>query len=164
MKRLLIILVLAFAATAVLAWGRSRGAADREVRNLIDEVQSAALAGLNDRDPDALNEYFATEAEGAQVAGLAETLQAYRAFATQLPDKATVQFHSLEVTAVEVHEEANLARVTYRLHFSVIRGGLAIFSAKAIQNLALLETARGWRISGGDAVQLEDVAGNWPPS
>jgi len=53
--------------------------------------------------------------------------------------------------------------VTYRLHFSVIRDGQAIFGADATQNIALLKTQRGWRISGGDVPQLEQVIGNWPP-
>ncbi|MFO7539151.1 MAG: hypothetical protein R6X32_14010 [Chloroflexota bacterium] len=50
-----------------------------------------------------------------------------------------------------------------RLHFSVVRGNTAIYSAQATQNLALLKTVRGWRISGGDTPQLEDVTGVWPP-
>jgi hypothetical protein len=45
----------------------------------------------------------------------------------------------------------------------VIRDGQAIFSANATQNIALLKTQRGWRISGGDVPQLEQVIGNWPP-
>jgi hypothetical protein len=59
--------------------------------------------------------------------------------------------------------EEREARVSYRLHFSVVRRGTAVYSAQASQNLALLKTARGWRISGGDAPQLEDAVGVWPP-
>ena len=133
------------------------------MRRVIDEVQTAALAGLNSRNPDAFDDYFATEAEGAVAAGLAETQQAYKNFVAQLPNSSAVQFHSFDILAIEVHEDAGLAKVTYRLHFSVIRNGQAIFSAKATQSIALLKTPRGWRISGGDAPQLEDVTSNWPP-
>lgn len=160
--------IVALVALLVLVAGgawllRQRGAGEGAIRQFMDEAQSAALAGLNRRNPDALDAYFVTETEGAQPAGLAETQQAYKDFMAQLPPNSSVQFHSFAVTAVEVHEDGGLARVTYRLHFSVIRGTLAIFSAKAAQNLALLKTARGWRISGGDTPQLEDVTGAWPP-
>jgi hypothetical protein len=145
------------------AWLTQRGGEERAVRHVIDEVQSAALTGLNSRNPNALDEYFATEAEGAQAAGLTETQQAYKDFVAQLPGNNAVQFHSFDIRAMEVHEDAKLAKVTYRLHFSVIRNGQVIFSAKTTQNIALLKTPRGWRIMGGDAPQLEDVTGNWPP-
>ena len=165
MKRITgLIVLVAFIVGA--AWLTQRGGEERAVRRVIDEVQSAALGGLNQRHPDALDEYFATEAEGAVAAGLAETQQAYKDFVSQLPGNNAVQFHSFDITALEAQrtrEDAGLAKVTYRLHFSVIRSGQAIFSAKATQNIALLKTPRGWRIMGGDAPQLEDVSGNWPP-
>jgi hypothetical protein len=148
------------------AWLIQRGGEERAVRRVIDEIQSAALSGLNQRHPDALDEYFATEAEGAQAAGLTETQQAYKDFVSQLPGNNAVQFHSFDIAALEAQktrEDAGLAKVTYRLHFSVLRNGQAIFSARATQNIALLKTPRGWRIMGGDAPQLEDVTGNWPP-
>jgi hypothetical protein len=134
------------------------------VRRLMNEVQTPALSGLNRRDPTALDEYFVTVAEGAQAAGLAETQQAYQAFVAQLPGNNAVQAHSFDILTLEVHEDAGLADVAYRLHFSVIRGGQAIFNAKATQTVALLRTPRGWRLMGGDAPQLEDVTGNWPPT
>lgn len=162
MKRL-IGLAVGLAVIAGIAWLVQRGAEERAVRRIIDEFQTEALAGLNSRNPDALNEYFATETEGAQAAGLAETQQVYKDFVAQLTNNSLVQFHSFDIQALEVHEDAGLAKVTYRLHFSVIRNGQAIFSAKATQNIALIKTPRGWRISGGDAGQLEDVTGNWPP-
>jgi hypothetical protein len=162
MKRITSLIVLvAFVVGA--AWLIQRGGEERAVRRVIDEIQSAALSGLNQRHPDALDEYFATEAEGAQAAGLTETQQAYKDFVSQLPGNNAVQFHSFDIAALEVHEDAGLAKVTYRLHFSVIRNGQVIFSAKTTQNIALLKTPRGWRIMGGDAPQLEDVTGNWPP-
>ncbi|OGO48943.1 MAG: hypothetical protein A2W37_00230 [Chloroflexi bacterium RBG_16_63_12] len=162
MKRITgLIVLVAFVVGA--AWLTQRGAEERAVRRVIDEIQSAALTGMNSRNPDALDEYFATEAEGAVAAGLTETQQAYKDFIAQLPGNNAVQFHSFDIIALEVHEDAGLAKVTYRLHFSVIRSGQVLFSAKATQNIALLKTPRGWRIMGGDAPQLEDVTGNWPP-
>jgi len=162
MKRITgLIVLVAFVVGA--AWLTQRGAEERAVRRVIDEIQSAALTGMNRRNPDALDEYFATEAEGAVAAGLTETQQAYKDFIAQLPGNNAVQFHSFDIIALEVHEDAGLAKVTYRLHFSVIRSGQVLFSAKATQNIALLKTPRGWRIMGGDAPQLEDVTGNWPP-
>ncbi|HLF28956.1 MAG TPA: hypothetical protein VJG32_21730 [Anaerolineae bacterium] len=139
------------------------GAEERAVRRIIDEVQAAALNSLNFRDPNALDEYFATVAEGAQAAGLAETQQAYKDFVAGLSAGDITQFHSFDIKTIEVHQDAGLAKVTYRLHFSVVRNGFAVFGARATQDLALLKTPRGWRISGGDAPQLEDVIGAWPP-
>jgi hypothetical protein len=141
-----------------------QGSEDQAVRVLVAEVQAAALAGLNRRSANALDEYFASVEEGAQAAGLAQTQQAYKEFVAQLSSSDAVQFHSFDdIQAVEVHESARLAKVTYRLHFSVLRNGQVIYGAKAIEDLALLKTPRGWRISGGDAAQLEDVIGTWPP-
>lgn len=163
MKKILGFIVLIILAASVIWWVRQRGAEERAVRQFMDEMQSNALVGLDRRRSDALDVYFATEAEGAQPAGLAETQQAYKDFLAQLPTNSTVQFHSFELTGVEVHEDGGLARVSYRLHFSVVRGGTAVFSAQATQNLALLKTPRAWRISGGDTPQLDEVVGTWPP-
>ncbi len=162
MKRITGLIVLASLVVGA-AWLTQGGGEERAVRRVMDEVQSAALSGLSQRHPNALDEYFATEAEGAVAAGLVETQQAYTDFISQLPGNNAVQFHSFDITALEVHEDAGLAKVTYRLHFSVIRSGQVLFSAKATQNIALLKTPRGWRVMGGDAPQLEDVTGDWPP-
>lgn len=162
MKRILGFVIL-LAVIVGGAWLIRRGAEERAVRSVMDDVQTAALTGLNSRDPNALDGYFATPAEGAQVAGLAETQQAYKNFVTQLPSSSAVQVHSFDIVALEVHEDAGLAKVTYRLHFSVVQNGQAISSATATQDIALLKTLRGWRISGGDAPQLDDVTGNGPP-
>jgi trehalose-6-phosphatase len=163
MRKLSLLLVLLAVVGGVVWLVRARSSDERELRRLMDEVQMAALAALNGRDPDALDVYFATEAEGAQAAGLGEVKQAFKTFVSQLPNDSAVQFHSFDIDEVEVHESDGLARVTYRLHFSVVRGNTAIYSAKATQNLALLRTPRGWRISGGDAAQLAEVTGVWPP-
>ena len=146
-----------------VGWLVQRGADERVVRRVLGDVQAAALGGLNSRNAGALDDYFATVAEGAQAAGLAETQQAYKDFVGQLPGNNAIQIHSFDITTLEIHKEAGLAKVTYRLHFSVLRGGQAIYSATATQNIAMLKTPRGWRISGGDTPQIADVTGNWPP-
>lgn len=162
MKRLIVLGVL-LVLVAGAGWLVQSGAEERAVRRLLDDVQQAALFGLNRLDSEALDPYFATEAEGAVPAGLAVTQQAYKDFVAQLPGTNSVQFHSFDILALEVHEDVGLARVTYRLHFSVVRGGLAVYGAKAMQALAMRKTPRGWRISGGDTPQLENVTGIWPP-
>ena len=151
-----------FVAAIVALLSGCSGGEEGAVRRVVEDVRAAALDGLNSRNADALDEYFATVEEGAQAAGLAETQQAYKDFVAGLSTGDAVQFHSFDITAVEVHEDAKLAKVTYRLHFSVVRSSVAVFGAKAAQNLALLKTPRGWRISGGDTPQLEDVMGAWP--
>lgn len=160
--------VLTFGAVLVLAVGalwlvRQGNAEERAIRALLAEVQADALTGLQRRNPQVLEAYFATRTEGAQAAGLAETEQAYRDLVVGLPANSTIQVHSFDLSRPEVHKDAGLARATYRLHFSLVRNGAAVFSAKATQNLALLKTGRGWRISGGDALQFEDVSGAWSP-
>jgi len=163
MRKLALLLVLLAVVSGAIWLVRARSSDERDLGRLMNEVQMAALAALNRRDPDAMDAYFANPSEGAQAAGLDQVQQAFKAFVSQLPDGSAVQFHSFDIDGVEVHESDGLARVTYRLHFSVVRGNTAIYSAKATQNLALLKTPRGWRISGGDAAQLEEVTGAWPP-
>lgn len=102
-------------------WLLTRGSDERAVRQVMDEVQTAALVGLNRNNPNALDGYFATEAEGAVAAGLQLTQTAYKDFVNALPGSNMVQFHSFDLRAVAMHESGGLARVTYRLHFSVIR-------------------------------------------
>lgn len=154
--------VMLIAAIFGMALLTQQGAEEQAVRSMIDQIKPAALTGFQFNNPNALDEYFATVQEGGVAAGLAQTQQAYKNFVTQLAG-STVQFHSFDIQAIEVHEAAGLAKVTYRLHFSVVRNGQAIFGAAATQDLALLKTPRGWRISGGDAPQLENVQGTWPP-
>ncbi len=161
MKKIIGLVVLLVIVTGI-ALLTQQGAEERAVRRVIDEVQSAALNGFQFNNPNALDAYFATVQEGAVAAGLTETQQAYQDFVAKLSG-STVQFHSFDIKAIEVHEDARLAKVTYRLYFSVVRSGQAIFGAVVTQDLALLKTPRGWRISGGDAPQLENVRGTWPP-
>ena len=144
----------------LLACGSSSEAA---VRGTVEAAAVAAEEGLNRRNLDQVQPFFATEAEGANPAGLAETRGALQRFAESLTSHDRVQVHSFDVQEVAVHESGNLARATYRMHLSVLRGSEVIFGVVAVQNVALLRTPRGWRISGGDQAQLSEVVGWWPP-
>ena len=140
-----------------------RGTPEGDVRTIVQAAANATEAGLNKRDLSAVEPFFATMAEDANPAGLGQTIGQLRTFTTHLSASDQVQVHSFQIQSVAVHESGGLARATYRLHFSVVRGGAAVYTAVVTQNLALLKTPRGWRISGGDQPQLSDVVGAWPP-
>lgn len=133
------------------------------VQRMVESVAKASEEGLNRRNLAEVEKYFATVEEGGNEAGLQETQQALRQFAASLTASDRIQFHSFNVESVEVHEDGGLARATYRLHLSVIRDSIVIFGAVVTQDLALVRTPRGWRISGGDTPQLSEVTGQWPP-
>jgi hypothetical protein len=100
-------LVVLFAIVIGIALLTQQGAEERAVRRVIDEIQSAALNGFQLNNPNALDTYFATVQEGAVAAGLTETQQAYQDFVAKLSG-STVQFHSFDIKAIEVHEDARL--------------------------------------------------------
>jgi len=161
MKKILWLVIIAGAVATVAALGQPKS--DKGVvRGVVEEAARTAIDGVNGRNPSAINRYFASIEEGAQAGGLSETQEPYRAFVGQLPSGMTAQLHSLDIEAVEVHDEAGLARVSYSAHVSLIRGGAAIYTATLRQNVALMKTDRGWLISGGDALQLDDITGTWP--
>lgn len=161
MKKWIWIAAIAVVVIAVIL-SSQRGNSEGDIRRLIENAQTAALDGINRRNPNALDTYFATIEEGAPETGLAETQAAYKNLVAQMSD-GSVQIHSFNIEDVEVHEDGGLARVTYGMHLSVIRGGAATFTIRFTQNLAVLRTPRGWRISGGDAPQIEEMTGIWPP-
>ena len=151
------------ALSAVLVGLALRGTPEGDIRKTVQQAASATEAGVNRRDLSAIEPFFATPAEGANLAGLGQTIGQLRTFTTHLHASDQLQVHSFQIQSVAVHESGGLARATYRLHFSVVRGGAAVYTAVVTQNLALLKTPRGWRISGGDQPQLSDVVGQWPP-
>jgi len=140
-----------------------RGTPEGDVRTIVQAAANATEAGLNKRDLSAVEPFFATPAEGANLAGLGQTIGQLRTFTTHLSASDQLQIHSFQVQSVAVHESGGLARATYRLHFSLVRGGAAVYTAVVTQDLALLKTPRGWLISGGDQPQFSDVVGAWPP-
>ena len=161
MKKLLILVAII---VAIIVVARLTGGSDQpgEVRRAVEKAQAAAIDGLNRRSPTAIDHFFAGVREGAQPDGLAETQQAYKDVVSRLPGGAQVQIHSFNITSVEVHEESGLAKVTYRLHASLIRVCAAVFAVQFTQDLALLMTKSGCRISGGDTPQIEETTGNFP--
>ena len=159
-RKLLINLILFFVASLLTACGNS---SDGAIRKSVEDAATAVEDGLSQRNLDAVEPFFATEAEGANQAGLEETWGAMRRFTDSLTNSERIQFHSFEIQNVSVHESGNLAAVTYRLHLSVLRDSQVMYGFVAVQNLALIKTARGWRISGGDQAQLSEITGQWPP-
>lgn len=139
------------------------GGGERAIQKTVEELAPIIEDGLNRRDLSAVEPYFATPAEGANAAGLKETQEALRKFAASLTSSDRVQFHDFAVENVSVHESGGLARASYRLHFSIIRNSTVVYGAVMTQDMALLKTARGWRVSGGDQPQLSEVTGRWPP-
>jgi hypothetical protein len=160
MKRWIWLSLSVWAAALLLA---GCGGSNQAVRSTVERTAQAAEAGLNRRNLQEVERYFATKEEGANEAGIKETLEALAGFAASLTGSDRVQFHRFDVTDVSVHESDGLARVTYRLHLSVIRDSIVIFGAVVNQDLALVRTPRGWHISGGDTPQLSEVTGQWPP-
>jgi hypothetical protein len=137
--------------------------AEAIVHKTVEDTAKAVESGLNKRNLDKVATFFATEAEGANKAGLEETWGALQRFTESLTSSDRIQFHNFDVEEVTVHESDGLARATYRLHLSVLRSSEVIFGTVAIQDLALSKTPRGWRISVGDAPQLSEIVGQWPP-
>jgi hypothetical protein len=160
MKRWIWISLVVLVAPLLLA---GCGTSGQAVRSTVERTAQAAEAGLSRRNLQEVEGYFATKEEGANEAGMKETLDALAGFAASLTSSDRVQIHRFDVTDVSVHEGDGLARATYRLHLSVIRDSTVIFGAVVDQDLALVRTPRGWRISGGDTPQLSEVTGQWPP-
>jgi hypothetical protein len=158
--RLFLALLLAAAAWLLVACSGSEG----RVRRSVESAAAAVEEGLNQGDRSKVEPFFATEAEGANAAGLADTWGALQTFAEGLTPSDRVQVHSFEITEVEVHEGGDLARAGYRLHLSVIRSSQVVFGFVATQNLALTRSDGQWRISGGDVAELSEVVGQWPPA
>lgn len=151
------------AASGLLLVFGLRSTPEDDIRKTVEGAANVVGAAVNRRDLTAVEPFFATPAEGANLAGLGQTIGQLRSFTTHLNAGDQLQIHSFQVQSVAVHASGGLARATYRLHFSVMRGGAAIFTSVVTQNLALLKTPRGWRVSGGDQAQLSDVVGQWPP-
>jgi hypothetical protein len=153
------VLMVVVAGLALAGCSQGEGRIRREVEN----AASVAFDGLNRRDLSRLPAFFATVTQGANEEGLANTLGAVESFAAELGSGDTVQVHSFDVEEAVVHDERNLGRVTYRLHMSVLRNGQVIYGFVATQNLAMVQVNGAWRIGGGDAPQLSEMVGAWPP-
>lgn len=150
------------ALVAAALWLAACDNSENTVRKTVENAARAAESALASGNLDGVQPFFALHAAEANTAGLDETWGALQRFAGALDNSSRLQFHSFDVEEVIVHKDAGLARVTYRLHMSVLRNGELAFGAVITQNLALLKTPQGWKISGGDQPQLSDVQGQWP--
>lgn len=158
-RKFLFAILLTAVAWLLLACGAG---SEGDIRKTVDDAAQAATDGLNRRNLSRAQSFFSSEAEGANATGLANTLGALQAFAQDLTPGDRVQLHSFDVQDVNLHEDGNLARASYRLHMSVLRGSQVVFGFVATQNLALTRIKGKWLISGGDEAQLSEVLGQWP--
>lgn len=129
------------------------------VGNFISTLQDA-IAGK--AKPAALDDYYATAAEGANAQGLVNTQTVFRTMIeNHVNGMSLVQLSNFRITAVEVHESGGLAKVTYQMDIRIVHGTQE-GTATLTQDLALLKTPRGWRISGGDPWRYSNVVGTLP--
>lgn len=110
----------------------------------------------------ALDDYFATPAEGANEQGLTNTREAYASMLNNhVSGVSIVQLSNFRITNVEVHQSGGLAKVTYQMDIRIVHGTNQ-GTATLTQDFALLKTPRGWRISGGDPWRYSNVVGTLP--
>lgn len=160
MKRLVILIPI----LSLFVFAACAGNADEnEVRGIVGNFEQTledAIAGKG--NPAGLDAYFATVADGANEQGLVNTRNAY---AKLLDDHdsgvSLVQLSDFRITDVQMHQSSGLAKVTYELKIRIVHGSDQ-GTARLTQDLALLKTSRGWRISGGDPWRYSDVVGMLP--
>lgn len=160
MKRILILSTFVLLALLAACGGNpDENAVRGTVANFAGTLQDA-IAGK--AKPAALDAYFATNADGANEQGLVNTRDAY---AKMLNDHVSgvslVQLSDFRITSVEVHQSGGLAKVTYQMNLRIVHG-TEQGTATLTQDLALLKTSRGWRISGGDPWRYSNVVGMLP--
>jgi hypothetical protein len=110
----------------------------------------------------ALDAYFATAADGANAQGLVNTRDAFREMLNDhVNGQSLVQLSNFRITNVEVHQSSGLAKVTYQADIRLVHGTQQ-GTATLTQDLALLKTPRGWRISGGDPWRYNNIVGTLP--
>ncbi len=110
----------------------------------------------------ALDDYFATAAEGANEQGLVNTRDAFHKMVEDHVSGASlVQLSNFRITDVQVHQSGGLAKVTYQVDIKIVHGTQQGTGTRT-QDLALLKTPRGWRISGGDPWRYTNVVGTLP--
>ena len=123
-----------------------------------DVVQSAAQAyvdGFNNRDLTQFKTYFATDTQGADPAGLAQTLDAAEKTMKTAEDNDQFQLHDFQITTEETDQQNKLSTVHYTANVSIVRNqDLVVFSGNIEQDVALTKVGDKWLISGGDAPQI----------
>ncbi len=121
-------------------------------------VQSAAQAftdGFNNRDLTQFETYFATPAQGADAAGLAQTLTAAQTALANAADSDMFQLQDFAILSQQIDQTNNLATVRYRATVSIVRNETnAVFSGIVEENVALSLVNNQWLISGGDTPRI----------
>lgn len=160
MKRLLILLaLLMLMILAACAGNPDENAVRGTVGNFAGTLQDA-IAGK--AKPAALDAYFATLADGANEQGLANTRDAFaNMLNNHVSGTSLVELSNFRITNVQVHQSDGLAKVTYQMNIRIVHG-TEQGTATLTQDLALLKTPRGWRISGGDPWRYSNVVGMLP--
>lgn len=109
--------------------------------------------------PAALDDYFATVADGASPKGLVITRDVFQTMIeNHIGGASLVQRSNFRITNVEVHQGSALAKVTYQVNVRIVhctQQGTATLT----QDLALLKTPRGWCISSGDSWRYSNDVG-----
>ncbi len=160
MKRLFILLLFLLLFSIAACAGNSdenavRGTVGNFERRLENVIAGKAKVA-------ALDDYFATPAEGANEQGLTNTRDAYASMLNNhVSGVSIVQLSNFRITNVEVHQSGGLAKVTYQMDIRIVHGTNQ-GTATLTQDLALLKTPRGWRISGGDPWRYSNVVGTLP--
>lgn len=160
MKRLLMLLPIVLLLILAACAGNPEENAVRGTVSAFERTLEDAIAGK--AKPAALDDYFATAADGAIAPGLVNTRDAFREMLNNhVNGVSLVQLSNFRITNVEVHQSAGLAKVTYQLDIRLVHGTQQ-GTATLTQDLALLKTPRGWRISGGDPWGYNNVVGTLP--
>lgn len=136
---------------------------ENAVRGTVGTFISTLQDGIAGKaKPAALDDYFATVADGANEQGLVNTRDAFMdMLGNHVSGASLVQLSDFRITNVEVHQSGGLAKVTYQMNIRIVHG-TEQGTATLTQDLALLKTARGWRISGGDPWRYSNVVGTLP--
>lgn len=123
-----------------------------------DVVQSAAQAyadGFNSRDLTQFKTYFATDTQGADPAGLAQTLDAAEKAMKTAEDNDQFQLQDFQITTEKTDQQNKLSTVHYMATVSIVRNeDQAVFAGNIEQDIALTKVGDKWLISGGDAPQI----------
>lgn len=162
MKKIFIIAV--FTAVLPFVLAACGGSADENaVRGTVlnfEQTLENVIAGKAELA--ALDEYFATPAEGANAQGLVNTRDAFVSMVNDhVSGVSLVQLSNFRITNVTAHQSGGLARVTYQVDLKLVHGSQQGAGTRT-QDLALLKTPRGWRISGGDPWRYSNVVGTLP--
>lgn len=136
---------------------------ETRVRRTVESFEQTFAAALDRKaKPAALKDYFATEADGANVQGIQNTRNAFlKMLDEHVNGVSLVQLSNFRITQVDIHQDVGLAKVTYQMDLKIVHGTQQ-GTATLVQNLALLKTPRGWRISGGEPWRYADVMGTLP--